>query len=436
MAADRLLGPKSLIDWLHDRHGVDLTVTGLALLLPPLVVLAPLGMAPLLVVAAAAAIVLAAGTIAQALPRFVVIAMLLAALGIWGAASALWSIIPGHSFFEGIRFLGESACGLCLLIAATGIAPNARARLARALIGGVIVALALLMIERFAGAPIIHWWHGTPPSQAETLAHYDRGVTVLVLLMAPVAVGATAFWLRMVLIAAIVATAALMLSASALMAALAALAVYAIARLAPRFTAGAMMAGIVIIGITIPLATPSYDTVVALHTEAPWIKYSGIHRLLIWRFAADRVAERPLLGWGMDSSRAMPGGKTDFNDILPTLHYPSRAEALPLHPHDAALQWQLELGIPGLALGLAIVVFVLSRIGRRDEIPAHERAAALALCSSAIIVALLSFGIWQAWWQSTLWLVAALYAANAPQNNESSDFVSTSDGATPRAKRS
>lgn len=415
MAADRFLSPKSLIDRLRDRHGVDLIVTGLALLLPPLVVLAPLGMAPLLVIAAAAVIVLAPGMVVQALPRFVVIATLLAALGIWGAASALWSIIPGHSFFEGIRFLGESACGLCLLMAAAGIAPDARSRVARAMTGGIVAALALLAIERFANAPIIHWWHSTPPSQFETLAHYDRGVTVLVLLMAPVAVGAAASWRRMALIAAIVAAAALMLSASALMAALVALVIYVVARLAPRFTAGTMMAGIVVIGIAIPLATPSYDTVLTLHAEAPWIKYSGIHRLLIWRFAADRVAERPVLGWGMDSSRAMPGGKTDFNAILPTLHYPSRAEALPLHPHDAALQWQLELGIPGLALGLGIVVFVLYRIGWRDELPAHERAAALALCSSALIVALLSFGIWQSWWQSTLWLVVSLYAANAPR---------------------
>lgn len=418
MAADRLLGPKSLVDWVHGRHGADLVVTGSALLLPPLVVLAPLGMAPLLVVAAAAVIVLAPGTIAQGLPRFLVIAALLAALGIWGAASALWSVIPGHSFFEGTRFLGESACGICLLAAATGIAPDARARRARALTGGIVIALALLAIERFAGAPIIHWWHGTSLGQFENLAHYDRGVTVLVLLMAPVAVGAATFRLRMVLVAAIIAAAALMLSASALMAALAALAVYAIARLAPRFTAGAMMTGIVVIGIAIPLATPRYDTVLTLHAEAPWIKYSGIHRLLIWRFAADRVAERPLLGWGMDASRAMPGGKTDFNDILPTLHYPSRAEALPLHPHDAALQWQLELGIPGLLLGLAIVVFILYHVGWRDKLPAHERAAALALCSSALIVALLSFGIWQSWWQSTLWLIAALYAANVPQKTD------------------
>lgn len=418
MAADRLLGPKSLHDWLYDRHGVDLIVAGLGLLLPPLVVLAPLGTAPLLVIAGLAAIALAAGAIARALPRFAVIALLLSALGFWGAASALWSIVPGHSFFEGVRFLGESVCGICLLVSATGVAPERRAQLARCLIAGVVLALALLMVERFADAPISHWWHGAPPGHFENLARYDRGVTVLVLLMGPLAVAAAPRWLRALLLAAILAAAALMLSASALMAALATLVIYAIARLAPRLTAGAMMTGMVAIGVAIPLATPSYDTVLALHAEAPWVKYSGIHRLLIWRFSADRVAERPLLGWGMDAARAIPGGKTDFNHILPTLHYPGGAEALPLHPHDAALQWQLELGIPGLVLGLAIVVFVLCRVGWRDELPPHERAAALALCGGALIVALLSFGIWQSWWQSTLWLVAALYAANA-QRKES-----------------
>jgi O-antigen ligase len=274
------------------------------------------------------------------------------------------------------------------------------------------MALVLLMIERFGGGPIVHWWHDTPASQFQSLGRYDRGVTVVVLLMAPLAVSATAAWMRTLLLAAIVAAAALMLSASALMAALATLAFYVIARVGPRFTAGAMMVGVVVIGIAIPVATPSYETVLTLHSDAPWIKYSGIHRLLIWRFAADRIAERPLLGWGMDASRAMPGGKTDFNDLLPTLHYPGGAEALPLHPHDAALQLQLELGLPGLVLGLGIVVFVVYRVGWRAELSAHERAAALALCGSALIVALLSFGIWQAWWQATLWLVAALYCAN------------------------
>jgi O-antigen ligase len=432
MAADRLPSPKSSTDGWRDAPGVALIVTGLAVLLPPLVILAPLGTAPLLVVAAIAVVAVAARSILQSLARFTILAALLAALGLWATASALWSILPGHSFFEGARFIGESLCGICLLAAATRIEPAARAPLARGLCAGLIVALALLIIERFAGAPIVHWWHGTPPSQFENLTRYDRGVTVLVLLMAPVAVAAIATWLRALVLAAIVAAAALMLSASALTAALATLALYVVARLAPRFAAGAMIAGVVAIGIAIPVATPSYDTVLAIHADAPWIKYSGIHRLLIWRFSADRVAERPLLGWGMDASRAMPGGKTDFNDMLPTLHYPSGAEALPLHPHDAALQWQLELGIPGLALGLAIVAFIIYRIGWREGSRAHDRAAALALCGGALIVALLSFGVWQAWWQSTLWLVAALYAANAPRGGYS---VPAAGGTSPsRAK--
>ena len=415
MAADHLLGSKSLTDRLCRGQGVARIIAGLGVLLPPLVVLAPLGTAPLLVIAAIAVVALAFRPIAQALPRLTALAALLGLLGLWAAASALWSIIPGHSFFEGVRFIGECLCGLCLIAATTTIEPSARASLGRSLAAGLIVALILLTIERFAGAPIVHWWHGTAESQFESLGRYDRGVTVLVLLMAPAAIAAVAAWLRLVLLAAIIAAAALMLSASALMAALAALAIYATARFSPRFTAGAMMAAVVAIGIAIPVATPSYDRVLTLHAEAPWIKWSGIHRLLIWRFAADRVDERPLLGWGMDASRAMPGGKTDFNDILPTLHYPSHAEALPLHPHDAALQWQLELGIPGLALGLAVTLLILYRIGWRAELAPHERAAALALCGSALIVALLSFGVWQAWWQSTLWLVAGFYSANAPR---------------------
>src|SRR6185437_5952369 len=109
---------------------------------------------------------------------------------------------------------------------------------------------------------------GTPASQFENLGRYDRGVTVLVLLMAPIAVAAIAIWLRVLFVAAIVATATLMLSASALMAALATLALYVIARFLPRFTAGAMIAGVVAIGIAIPLATPSYDTVLAIHADA------------------------------------------------------------------------------------------------------------------------------------------------------------------------
>jgi hypothetical protein len=42
----------------------------------------------------------------------------------------------------------------------------------------------------------------------------------------------------------------------------------------------------------------------------------------------------------------------------------------------------------------------------------YARAAALGLGASALVIGLLSFGIWQAWWLSSLWLTASLYAAS------------------------
>jgi len=206
--------------------------------------------------------------------------------------------------------------------------------------------------------------------------------------------------------------AAVMARATALLAALASLAAFAVAWLAPRNVAGAIIAGLLALSIPFRSRCPSYDTTIALHAEAPWMKWSGIHRLLIWRFAADRVAERPILGWGMDASREIPGGKVEFNDVLPTLHYPGGAQRLPLHPHDAVLQLQLELGMLGLALGLAVMAWPIWRIGWRAPLTPGRRAGALALGVAALIVGLLSFGVWQAWWLSTVWLAAGLFVAS------------------------
>ena len=202
--------------------------------------------------------------------------------------------------------------------------------------------------------------------------------------------------------------AAVMARATALLAALASLAAFAVAWLAPRNVAGAIIAGLLALSIPFRSRCPSYDTTIALHAEAPWMKWSGIHRLLIWRFAADRVAERPILGWGMDASREIPGGKVEFNDVLPTLHYPGGAQRLPLHPHDAVLQLQLELGM----LGLAVMAWPIWRIGWRAPLTPGRRAGALALGVAALIVGLLSFGVWQAWWLSTVWLAAGLFVAS------------------------
>ena len=122
---------------------------------------------------------------------------------------------------------------------------------------------------------------------------------------------------------------------------------------------------------------------------------------MIWRFVADRISERPILGWGFNSSRVIPG-RDDRLDVS--------EPALPLHPHNAALQWWLELGAPGAILGTALILWLMRAIGRaRASIVGKASAAGLVL--SAVTVSFLSYGIWQSWWLAALWLVGAFMAA-------------------------
>src|SRR5262245_59406879 len=80
-----------------------------ALLMLPLAVVAPLALAPLLVLAAVGALALGAHRDIPELFSVGPLILLLALLGALGALSAAWSIIPLHSFLEGLRFLAICA---------------------------------------------------------------------------------------------------------------------------------------------------------------------------------------------------------------------------------------------------------------------------------------------------------------------------------------
>jgi O-antigen ligase len=74
------------------------------------------------------------------------------------------------------------------------------------------------------------------------------------------------------------------------------------------------------------------------------------------------------------------------------------------------LQWWLELGAVGALIGAAMLAAVATAVGR--ALPARaDRAAALGLFVACLSPGSLSFGIWQGWWLSTLFFVAAVTAA-------------------------
>ncbi|HYL32239.1 MAG TPA: O-antigen ligase family protein [Stellaceae bacterium] len=398
-----------------ERRGAPAIILAFAgFVAPPLAVLAPLGIAPLLTAVAVVLLIAAPRRLLASARPLLPLAALWAALAAFALLSATWSILPRHSVAEGGRFLAIGIEGLIALAAARSMSARDARHAGIAAAIGVAFAVGLVLFEWATDAALTRWIHGLNSSVFINDSRYDRGVTTLVLILWPAALALRGSRVLQIIVAAAVALAAfIMPSAASLLAFFTGLAGFGVALRAPRLVAGTLAVTLVVGAALLPVAVPTYESTVQLQHTAPWIKSSGIHRLLIWRFAAERIADRPLLGWGMDASREIPGGKRDFGTTLPGIELGPGHDALPLHPHDALLQWRVELGVPGTILGLAIVVWALYRVGWRFAGEREAQAAALGWAATVTVIALLSFGIWQEWWLSIILLTASLLAASA-----------------------
>ncbi len=114
----------------------------------------------------------------------------------------------------------------------------------------------------------------------------------------------------------------------------------------------------------------------ALHRAAP---ESWDARLDIWAFAAAMTTENPLRGWGLDASRSF-------------------GRAIPLHPHNAALQVWLELGAPGAALFAALAGWIAASLAMVARTHPSQAAAGAGAMTAYLVIGSLSFGVWQEWW--------------------------------------
>jgi O-antigen ligase len=145
---------------------------------------------------------------------------------------------------------------------------------------------------------------------------------------------------------------------------------------------------------------------------------SLIHRFIIWRFADARIAEQPVLGWGLHSSRLIPGGEADakdeprYSDLLARADFipDDNVQLLPLHPHNASYQLRLELGLPGLILYAALYFLAMRAVMRAYENTNMQRGAVASIVV-AFTIGQASFSAWQSWWiAAQFWVVVMLVA--------------------------
>jgi exopolysaccharide production protein ExoQ len=322
-------------------------------------------------------------------------AAILGALVLWGALSASWSIDPGRSLVMAARLAGLFVAAIALAASASRIVEPRRLTLF--LFAGTAIGIALALYD-LASAGGLSRHVSVRVFTAPRLNQISVWVALFVLPASALLICRGQRLLALVVAAAMATTVYALDGTTAKIALSLSLPIAALVYLRRTFICRIAAALAILAILTAPLTLPLLARVPAVFTTVDAFKDSAGHRLLIWSFTGHRIAERPLTGWGLDSARAIPGGKIE---IRPGQDW------LPLHPHDAALQLWLELGAPGAMLFALFVCLLWLRLGE-VEWPRLYAAAGGGSLFAATAVASSAWGIWQEWWLGALGL--ALFA--------------------------
>jgi len=357
----------------------------------PLLVVAPRGVAVLISVAGlcAAGLALSSGG-PKPRPALAIPAALLGGLLLWGTVSAIWSVDWLRSLIVAARMAGLFAAGLALVWAADSL--RAPRRLTFAVLGSLVLAVVLAVADLATHGAV-----GAPfTDRAYQPAGLNRASVSFAILLLPLTavLGGGGSSICALLLATATAATIFVLAGTTAKAALAAgVPIGVLLYFARTRTAHAAAVVSALIVITAPVTFARLGSLAALTETADAVKLSAGHRLWIWSFAGDRIAERPLAGWGLDASRSIPGGK---DPIRPGETW------LPLHPHNASLQLWLELGVPGAALFALVVAYLWHALAAAPWSRMFTAAAGASLATASIACAA-AYGIWQEWWLGVLW---------------------------------
>ncbi len=396
--------------------GMARMVTTLALLIPPLAVLAPKGLtwvALVLALALTGRDCRARDAIPHWPGRF---ALILLAVVAWSALSALWAVNPGETLSK-LASLAAYAVGAVALIGAGRAMTAAQRRiLARALTLGLLVAFGLLAIERSFEAPILSAVKDLSKLKGDELySIYNRGLGICAVLIWP---AMAALWradkraVALALPALLIGLAVALGAWSVLIGLCAALMGAALVLTGPRSVPRLLGGLAVIVVLAHPfVANWAIDRFAPANRAAISDNISINHRFIIWEFAGAQIMDRLLAGYGFNASRSLPGGQKKFDllltpprDTTGKIAPMPRGAALPVHPHNAPLQWWLELGLPGAALG-AMLLWLLYR-GAGAIAERRARALVCAQITAGACISALAWGAWQIWWLAGLALAA------------------------------
>lgn len=325
--------------------------------------------------------------------------LVLAALLAWGGVSALWSADPARAGLLVLRLAVLLFAGGMMFFAFRRLDRDSRRRVETSFAAGAGAAVAALVVGfTYAKATGDSLWGNYYFDPLTTL---NNGAIVVSLLLWPMM---AILWRRgraltgVIIAGAVVAFISFLSSGAALLAT----AFGVMAFLVVRFSGLKGCTALALVMALLTLSAPYVAGVFAQSEGLMVIKkdlpMSAGHRLNMWGFVVERIDEKPLWGWGMDGSRWIP---QEDRRLL------SNMEIMPLHPHNAALQVRLELGLPGAVIAAVLVFVVFRSFGFVSASPFGPGILAGA-GTAYMTVGGLSYGVWQNWWISVAWIVACL----------------------------
>lgn len=226
-----------------------------------------------------------------------------------------------------------------------------------------LVGTMALSAELALSGPVLHVIKGTDAS----LTQYNRGLSLLMVMAFPLMAGLLygnhhwqkikPLWVVLFFIAVLFIPAGLTESRAAKLALLLGMVVLCGARVMPVVTHW-MLAVLAFACIGWPLAAQQFFL---YHYDA--LKHfpdSWRARMEIWDYMSYRILEKPVTGWGLGTAHLL-----DFADPHGAQYQFITFPAA--HPHNVFVQLWLELGLPGLALGLAFALLVLYKASQLEK---------------------------------------------------------------------
>lgn len=331
--------------------------------------------------------------------------------------------------------------GLLFVRLAAATPPDVAGRALRWLWLGTLLALLLIAEELAFGHPLLIALKGNAENAYLEASRLNRGASALALLSWLAAGALVLQGRKSAAIAGLLATGAILtfLESSAAVLAFASAAIILMLGFISRNAARVLLLLSVVVLL---FASPGIAKLLneAGLSETRGLQTTARERVYMWNFTADRIFEKPFLGWGYSAARDMPNqGVAPFDPSKgmgkkktkkQAAKRKLRSSVLSHHPHNAGLQILLELGLIGSVISAAVLWLILRRI---DALPAPSLPWVRASLLATLAIAATAYSIWQ-----TQWL--ALIAANgvaiallgAAARTSTTDATTTNAGAPPR----